>query len=81
MLPRHSIAPVQSVMIYPREDGRAMSHVVRAAAWLVERGIKVTLPKSLYEKRQAGLPAACRGIEQDALDTSVEKLFAEDDDN
>lgn len=76
MLPRHSIPPVQSVMIYPREDGRAMSHVVRAAAWLVKRGIRVALPRSLYEQRKAELPAACIGIEQGTLDSSIDLIVA-----
>ncbi|MCA9693093.1 MAG: NAD(+)/NADH kinase [Nannocystaceae bacterium] len=76
MLTRQKIPPVRRVVLYPREDGRAMAKVVLGVAWLVERGISVAVPRPLFEQRKAELPAACGGVTQDELDSSVDLVVA-----
>ena len=47
MLRRHPIAPVRSVLLYPREDGRALATLLRAVAYLGEHGVAVAVPEEL----------------------------------
>lgn len=47
MLARHPIPPVRSVLLYPREDGRAIATVVRAIEVLHAAGVRVTVPASV----------------------------------
>jgi NAD+ kinase len=44
MLERHPIPPVRSVLLYPREDGRALATLVRASATLRAAGVTVMVP-------------------------------------
>ncbi len=47
MLSRHPIDPVRSVLLYPREDGRALATLLRAVAYLGEHGVAVAVPEEL----------------------------------
>lgn len=44
---RHPISPVRSVLIYPREDGRALATLIRATQQLRAGGVAVTVPASV----------------------------------
>jgi len=55
MLSRHPIAPVRSVLLYPREDGRALSTLQRAAAYLREQGVVVAVPEELASAEVEGV--------------------------
>ncbi len=70
MLPKHTIAPVSRVMLFPRGDGNALGQVAQAAAWLLRRGLEVGIPQTLFEDRHNALPATCMGIDLNALDTA-----------
>jgi len=47
MLRRHPIDPVRSVLLYPREDGRAMTTLLHAVAVLRGHGVAVAVPEGL----------------------------------
>ena len=63
MLRRHPIDPVRSVLLYPREDGRALATQLRAVEVLREYGVAVAVPAS-----ELGPPiAGARALGPDAL--------------
>ncbi len=64
MLHRHPIAPVRSVLIYPREDGRARRTLVHAIEFLRSHDVTVFVPETLVEGAppgSVGLPSAALG--------------------
>ena len=58
MLRRHAIAPVRSVLIYPREDGHARTTLLDAVEYLRGEGVAVAVPSDVTEVEGAtGLAA------------------------
>ena len=55
MLARHPIPPVRSVLLYPREDGRALATLIRAIEALQAGGVAVTVPASVEGLTLAGV--------------------------
>jgi NAD+ kinase len=49
MLRRHAIPPVRSVLIYPREDGRARPTLLGAVEYLRKQGVAVSVPVDMIE--------------------------------
>jgi len=66
MLERHPISPVRSVLLYPREDGRAIATLVRAIETLRAGGATVVVPASvegLVDVASVPDAAAIRGVD------------------
>jgi NAD+ kinase len=66
MLAQHPIPPVRSVLLYPREDGRALATLVRAVEVLRMAGVAVSVPATVEELEDVPAvlgPQALRGVD------------------
>ncbi len=71
-LRRHPIAPVRSVLIYPREDGRARTTLIDAVDFLRKEGVAVAVPKDMVE----GAVDGATGLAAQALTDDVDLIVA-----
>ncbi|HEY0138260.1 MAG TPA: NAD(+)/NADH kinase [Nannocystis sp.] len=58
MLRRHAIPPVRSVLIYPREDGRARTTLIDAVDFLRREGVAVAVPKDMGDGSEGAVNGA-----------------------
>ena len=58
MLRRHAIPPVRSVLIYPREDGRARTTLIDAVEFLRREGVAVAMPKDMGDGSEGAVDGA-----------------------
>lgn len=74
--PRHPIAPVRSVYLFPRDGDPAHEAMLRAAAFLNERGLKVAMPVEAVERLGARVPKGVAGREPDTIRDDLDMAVA-----